>query len=124
MYTNPHPDEVRFEFPDPDPVEIPVEDRPTPNTLQKLMEEAHLRQALAAQLIPETFEEADDFDVVDDMPDYHSTPWEVAADAAKLTPEDLFQRVYGISREEAQARLQELVSPKDSTLTDNQEPTE
>lgn len=104
-----HPDEIRFEYPDPTPVEIDVSDEVSPNTLQGLIDQARARQALAAQaMIEETYEEADDFDVDDDLPDYHTTKWEIAADAAGMDAETLFERVYGITREQAIAKLAEL----------------
>lgn len=109
MYTNPHPDEVRFEYPDPTPVELEIPEGPTPNTLDGLMAAARARQELAQRMmIEETYEEADDFDVEDDLPDYGSTRWEFEADAAGMDPDKLFHAVYGITREEALARLQVL----------------
>lgn len=102
------PDTLRYEFPDPTPIEVPVTDGRFPNTLAELEAQARHRQFLAAQLMDETFEESDDFDVPDDPPDYAQTPWELAADATQLTPEQLFQEVYGITREEAVARLDAL----------------
>lgn len=105
------PDSIRFEHPDPTPVEVPVASGRFPNTLKELEAQARLRQFLAVQLMDETFEESDDFDVEDDHPD-PKTPWEIAADATTLTPDQLFMSVYGISREEANARLAALSTPK------------
>lgn len=106
------PPEIRYEHPDPTPIEVPIPDRPAPNTLAKLLAEQRAAAALQAQLVDETFEESDDFDIDDDPLD-PQTPWEVAADAAAMTPEELFQRVYGITREEAQERLKELTTKSD-----------
>jgi hypothetical protein len=102
---NPHPDEVRFEYPDPNPLELDLSDDPSPNTLDGLMAQARHRQAMAAQLIPESFEEADDFNVDDDIPDYGSTQWEFQADAAGMTSDQLFHNLYGITRSEAISKL-------------------
>lgn len=99
-----HPDDptgVRFEYPDPRPVELPVDDGSFPNTLDELVAQASARQLLAAQLVPETFEEADDFDVGDDFD--VTSPWEIAADAAAMTADELFQAVYGMTRDQALA---------------------
>lgn len=109
---NDTPPEIRFEFPDPTPIEVPIPDRPAPNTLAKLLQEQRAAAALQAQLVDETFEESDDFDIDDDPLD-PQTPWEVAADAAAMTPEELFVRVYGITREEAQERLKVLTTKSD-----------
>lgn len=106
------PPEIRYEFPDPTPIEVPIPDRPVPNTLAKLLAEQRAAAALQAQLVDETFEESDDFDIDDDPLD-PQTPWEVAADAAAMTPEQLFERVYGITREEAQQRLKDLTTKSD-----------
>lgn len=103
------PDPLRFEYPDPTPVVLPVDDSITPNTIEALMAQARLRASMVPQ-IDETFEESDDFDVEGDIPDYGSTKWEFAADAAQMTPEALFQSVYGMSREDAQAKLRQLVA--------------
>lgn len=109
MNQHPHPDEVRFEYPDPNPVEIDIPDGPIPNTLDGLMAAARARQELAARMLQEeTYEEADDFDVDDDHPDYGNTRWEFEADAAGMDVDKLFHAVYGISREEALSRLQSL----------------
>lgn len=115
-------DHLRFEYPDPTPIAIPIEGERFPNTLAELEAQARARQLLQAQMIPETFEEADDFDIEDDHPDYELTPWEIAADATTLTPDQLFQEVYGITREEANARLADLVkqSQQPSPLLDKQ----
>jgi len=117
---NPHDENVRFEFPDPTPVVLDVGDERTPNTLDGLMEQARHRAALAeANLYNESFEEADDFDVPDDIPDYGNTRWEIEADASTLTADELFVRLYGITRDEAISRLnalnpvkQDLTAPK------------
>ncbi|WNK12469.1 MAG: hypothetical protein [Microvirus sp.] len=109
---HPHPDEVRFEYPDPNPLELNIDDEPSPNTLDALMAQARHRQAMAAQLIPETFEEADDFDVEDDIPDYGTTRWEFEADAAGLSADELFVKLYGITRDQAQEKLQALIIDK------------
>lgn len=101
------PREIRYEFPDPTPIEAPVPSRPAPNTLAKLLQEQRIAAALNAQLADETFEESDDFDIEDDPVD-PQTPWEIAADAAAMTPAELFERVYGITREEAMQRLHHL----------------
>lgn len=100
-------DTLRFEYPDPTPVELPVTEGRFPNTLAELEAQQRHRAHLAMQLMEETFEEADDFDVDDDRPD-PTTPWEIAADATQLTPDQLFMEVYGISREEAHAKLADL----------------
>lgn len=105
------PEHKRFETPDPTPIEVPVAKGRFPNTLKELEAQARLQQFLAVQLMDETFEESDDFDVGDDLPD-PQTPWEIAADATTLTPDQLFMAVYGISREEANSRLAELARPK------------
>lgn len=106
---NPHPDNVRLEFPDPTPVILDVGDEVTPNTFDALMAQARQRAALAeANLYQETFEEADDFDLPDDIPDYGNTRWEIDADASTLTADELFVRLYGITRSDAMSRLQEL----------------
>lgn len=112
-------DPLRFEYPDPTPVEIPVTEGRFPNTLAELEAQARLRQFLAIQLMDETFEESDDFDVEDDHPD-PTTPWEIAADATTLTPDQLFQEVYGISREEANARLAALAQGNVTQSSDKQ----
>lgn len=109
---NETPPEIRYEFPDPTPVEAPVPSRPVPNTLAKLIAEQRARAALEAQNIAETFEESDDFDIEDDPID-PATPWEVAADAATMTADELFMRVYGISREDALKKLQDLTPKPD-----------
>lgn len=97
---------IRREYPDPTPVAVPVEEGPFPNTLDALERQGHARQALAAQNIPETFEEADDFNIGEDYD--AASPWELAADAATMTGPELFQAVYGISREDAENKLREL----------------
>jgi len=98
------PPEIRFEHPDPNPIEAPVRPGPAPNTLAKLLAQNRqlAAQALAMQEIDETFEESDDFDVDDfnGALDYAKTKWEVAADAALLTPHELFERVYGAPQAE------------------------
>lgn len=106
-------DTLRFEYPDPTPVEIPITEGRFPNTLAELEAQQRLRAHLNMQLMEETFEESDDFDVEDDRPD-PTTPWEIAADATQLTPEQLFQEVYGITREEAHARLADLAAKRQS----------
>lgn len=106
---NPHDLSVRLEFPDPTPVVLDIGDEVTPNTLDGLMAQARHRAALAeANLYNESFEEADDFDVPDDIPDYGNTRWEVEADASTLTADELFVRLYGITRDEAISRLNAL----------------
>lgn len=106
------PEHKRFEEPDPTPIEVPVAEGRFPNTLKELEAQARLRSFLDGQLMEETFEEADDFDV-DDDPDLARTPWELAADATTMTPDQLFMNVYGITREEANARLQALTRNED-----------
>lgn len=104
-----HSDDVRFEYPDPNPVELDIPDGPTPNTLDELMAQARARQDAALRMVQqETYEEADDFDVEDDMPDYGSTRWEFEADAAGMDADQLFQALYGITREQALERLDSL----------------
>ena len=106
---NPHDLTVRLEFPDPTPVVLDIGDEVTPNTLDGLMAQARHRAALAeANLYNESFEEADDFDLPDDVPDYGNTRWEIDADASTLTADELFVRLYGITREEAISRLKDL----------------
>lgn len=99
------PPHIRYEHPDPNPVEAPVRPGPAPNTLAKLLAANRLAaaQALAQENIEETFEEADDFDVDDFQGalEYAKTKWEIAADAALLTPAELFERVYGIPHSQA-----------------------
>ena len=103
----PTPNDSRFEFPDPTPVEIPVSAERFPNTLAALQAQARAQQALALALIPETFEESDDFDIDDDPID-PATPWELAADAASMTPAQLFEKVYNMTPEQAHAKLAEI----------------
>ena len=106
---NPHDLTVRLEFPDPTPVVLDIGDEVTPNTLDGLMAQARHRAALAeANLYNESFEEADDFDLPDDVPDYGNTRWEIDADASTLTADELFVRLYGITRDEAISRLNAL----------------
>ncbi|WNK13229.1 MAG: hypothetical protein [Microvirus sp.] len=114
---NPHPDDVRFEYPDPNPLELNIDDEPSPNTLDALMAQARHRQAMAAQLQAETYEEADDFDVEDDIPDYGSTRWEFEADAAGLSADELFVKLYGITRDQAQEKLQALILDKQASMS-------
>lgn len=89
---------IRFEWPDPTPMEVPVNVDRAPNTLRELLEQARMyqAQAVALQQIEETFEESDDFDVDDFQGalEYGKTKWEIAADAALLTPAQLFEAVY------------------------------
>ena len=96
---------------------LDVGDDVTPNTLDALMAQARQRAALAeANLYTESFEEADDFDVPDDIPDYGNTRWEIDADASTLTADELFVRLYGITRDEAISRLNAL-NPVKQDLT-------
>lgn len=114
---NPHDLTVRLEFPDPTPVVLDIGDEVTPNTLDGLMAQARHRAALAeANLYNESFEEADDFDLPDDVPDYGNTRWEIDADASTLTADELFVRLYGITRDEAISRLKDL-NPVKQDLT-------
>jgi len=117
---NPHDITVRLEYPDPTPVVLDVGDEIVPNTLDGLMAQARHRAALAeANLYEESFEEADDFDVPDDIPDYGNTRWEIDADASTLTADELFVRLYGITREDALSRLKALNPVKQDILEAN-----
>lgn len=102
---NKTPPEIRYEWPDPNPIEAPVRVQASPNTLKALMDQARMLQlqALAQQQIEESYEEADDFDVDDFQGalEYGKTRWELAADAASLTPSELFERVYGVDHAQA-----------------------
>ena len=117
---HPHDLTVRHEFPDPTPVVLDVGDERTPNTLDALMEQARHRAALAeANMYNESFEEADDFDLPDDVPDYGNTRWEIDADASTLTADELFVRLYGITRDEAMSRLNALKPVKQDLTAAN-----
>lgn len=71
----------RLEYPDPVPMAAPVDLRPAPSGMRKLVQDL-IRQELsqfADSMEMETFEEADDFDIEDDPPD-PLTPYEAVFD--------------------------------------------
>lgn len=72
---------------DPTPVAKPVKFNRPGSTLDEIRAAIGILNREARDQGTETFEEADDFDVGDDFDP--QTPWEIAADAAYRTPEEL-----------------------------------
>ncbi|QXP44166.1 MAG: hypothetical protein [Arizlama microvirus] len=76
---------------DPTPIARPVRFNRQGSTLDEIRQAIGILNREAAERGVETFEESDDFDVGEDMDPL--TKWEIAADAAYLTPAQLMEAV-------------------------------
>lgn len=90
---NPANNPTRHEFPDDTPVSKPLRWNRQGSTLEQIRQSIGLLNREAALQGKESFEEADDFDV-DDDPSDPRTRWEFTADAAYMSPEQLYQEVF------------------------------
>jgi len=86
------PNPNRYEYPDDTPIAKPLRWNRQGSTLDQIRAAIGIANREAAMQGTESFEEADDFEVGDDFDP--KTRWELQADAAYMSPEELYEHVF------------------------------